>query len=58
MLFTAFKIHWLTDSLCCIPETNTTLEINNTLIKLKKIHWYSFWNPNLAVPYGEGVDMY
>ena len=26
----------ITDSLCCIPETNTTLEINCRSIKVKK----------------------
>ena len=26
----------ITDSLCCMPEINTTLKVNYTLIKLKK----------------------
>ena len=27
---------YITESLCCTPETNTTLYINYTLIKIKK----------------------
>ena len=30
-------MHCITDSMCCTPETNTTLSANNTPTKQKKI---------------------